>query len=277
MTQSALDAALKTRFGDADPVPEALTEVPALAALAARGSCRRFTDQPVENETLRTLAAVALAAPSKSDLQQRDILIIQDADVLNQLKALLVGQDWIAGARHLVVFCASHNRQQLSHQMWQRPFANHHLDAFFNASVDAGIALATFMVAAEAAGLGCCPISTIRNRIAEVSEVLGLPDHVFPVAGMAVGHPAPGATHISPRLPLAATVHTDRYDSATQEASICAYDERRKAYEAAYRAKAGVAPDAPHPTWSDAKTQMYARVQRDDFGAFVRKIGFSLD
>jgi Nitroreductase family len=69
-------------------------------------------------------------------------------------------------------------------------FANDHLDAFFNATVDAAIALETFVAAAEAAGLGCCPISVIRNHAEEVSGLLGLPDHVFPVAGLGVGIPA---------------------------------------------------------------------------------------
>ncbi len=38
------------------------------------------------------------------------------------------------------------------------------LDAFFNATVDAGIALSAFSIAAEAVGLGCCPISAVRNE-----------------------------------------------------------------------------------------------------------------
>ena len=38
-----------------------------------------------------------------------------------------------------------------------------------------------------------------------MSELLGLPDHVFPFAGLALGWPAePGV--LNPRLPLAATV-----------------------------------------------------------------------
>ncbi|MDP1717205.1 MAG: hypothetical protein Q8L40_03930 [Burkholderiales bacterium] len=52
---------------------------------------------------------------------------------------------------------------------------------------------------------------SISRRIENaVSELLKLPDHVFPLAGLAVGYPAsPGK--ISPRLPLDVTVHTDHY------------------------------------------------------------------
>ena len=54
--------------------------------------------------------------------------------------------------------------------------ANDHLDGFFNAAIDAGIALQAFIAAAERIGLGCCPLSVIRNQIARVSDLLALPD-----------------------------------------------------------------------------------------------------
>src|SRR5262249_57319981 len=99
-----------------------------------------------------------------------------------------------------------------------------HLHGLFNATVDAAIALEAFVAAAEAAGLGCCPISVIRNHAEEVSELLGLPDHVFPVAGLGVGIPATPA-FVSARLPLGLTVHRDRYTDATDE-KVRPYDTR---------------------------------------------------
>ena len=88
---------------------------------------------------------------------------------------------------------------------------NGKLEGFFNAAIDAALVLQTFILAAETAGLGCCPISVIRNHADAVADILGLPDKVFPVAGLCVGYPA-AAGHVSMRLPLAATVHIDHYD-----------------------------------------------------------------
>ena len=68
-------------------------------------------------------------------------------------------------------------RHRLLFEWRGRPFVNDHLDAFFNAAVDSGIVLATFVAAADRAGLGSCPVSAIRNHAAEVSDILGLPDH----------------------------------------------------------------------------------------------------
>ena len=222
---------LHQRFGEAEDTPPELDGNPALARMAGRGSCRSFRPEPPDAAMLRSIAAVALAAPSKSDLQQRDIVIVSDPGQLARLKALLAGQAWIEGAPALLVFCANNRRQRQLHELWGRPFANDHFDALFNAAVDAGIALSAFVTAGEAAGLGCCPISTIRNRAAEVSALLGLPDHVFPVAGLAVGRPATEPT-ISLRLPLSATVHADRYTEPDFAQVIGDYDAARAAQTA---------------------------------------------
>ncbi len=268
---------LHQRFGEAEDTPPELDGNPALARMAGRGSCRSFRPEPPDAAMLRSIAAVALAAPSKSDLQQRDIVIVSDPGQLARLKALLAGQAWIEGAPALLVFCANNRRQRQLHELWGRPFANDHFDALFNAAVDAGIALSAFVTAGEAAGLGCCPISTIRNRAAEVSALLGLPDHVFPVAGLAVGRPATEPT-ISLRLPLSATVHADRYTEPDFAQVIGDYDAARAAQTAdmPQRQQERFGRADPY-TWSDDKTRQYARPERAEFGAFLRDKGFRMD
>src|SRR6185295_587158 len=77
---------------------------------------------------------------------------------------------------------------------------------------------------------GDLPISTLRNRAAEVSKLLGLPDHVFPVAGLGVGWPS-FAGVMSPRLGLDVTVHHDRYDEKDLQDKVAAYDKRRRAVQ----------------------------------------------
>jgi nitroreductase/FMN reductase [NAD(P)H] len=85
------------------------------------------------------------------------------------------------------------------------------LNAFFNTAVDAAIAIGAFVAAAEAVGLGCWLASAVRDRAGEVSDALGLPDHIFPVASLAVGWPAARA-QVSRRLPLEVTGRTDRHE-----------------------------------------------------------------
>jgi nitroreductase/FMN reductase [NAD(P)H] len=109
-----------------------------------------------------------------------------------------------------------------------------------------------------------------------VSELLALPPRVVPVAGLCVGWPSePG--HISPRLPLASTLHQDRYDEGDLAGRIDAYDRRRAAIHS-YRprdpARWGA---ASFYGWSEDKARQYGVPQRADFGAFVRQQGFCLD
>ncbi|MEX0283626.1 MAG: nitroreductase family protein [Paracoccaceae bacterium] len=277
MSEQNLRDALTERFGSPVDLPDNLAENETLAQMAARGSCRWFRPDPVPTDLLRALCAVALAAPSKSDLQQRDIILLQDPAQLAAIKSLLIGQDWIANAPALLVFCANNARQRHMHDWRGREFVNDHLDAFFNASLDAGIALSSFIHAAEAAGLGCCPISTIRNRSAEVSAHLNLPDHVFAVAALAVGYPEFPKPRISMRLPFDTTVHMDRYSDPNLQSQIETYDAARHAHRpmTAQRQPDRFGTASPY-TWSDDKTRQYAAPERTDFGAFIKNKGFNL-
>ena len=272
-----LRRALAARFADGEFDPADLPGLESLAAMAGRASCRAFRDAPVDEGLIRLLCAVALSAPSKSDLQQRDIVLVTDPELRAQIDALVGGQAWVAGAPALLVVCGNHARQRLLHELRGRPFANDHLDAFFNAAVDAAIALGALVSAAEALGLGCCPISAVRNEAQAVSDLLALPTHVFPLAGLALGWPAE-TTQVSMRLPLAATLHENRFDGEVQSAAIEAYDRARTAvqpYETQrYTQDFGVAESYG---WSEDKARQYAKPERANFGAFVRAKGFKLD
>jgi nitroreductase/FMN reductase [NAD(P)H] len=278
-------AALAKRFGEATPEiapAEGPQRCPELwPALAARGSCRYFQDRRVAPELIDTLCALALSAPSKSDLQQRDIVIVEDRGIRTRIDQLLtngpLAQAWIPGAPAMLVFCGNHRRQRQIHEWRGKPFANDHLDAFFNAAVDAGIALTAFVLAADSAGLGSTPISAIRNHAEEVSQLLGLPDHVFPVAGLGVGWPL-RKPHTSLRLPLNSTVHRDRFSEEGIEAAVDAYDRRRDAV-APYREQRAVDRfgKADFYGWSEDKVRQYAGQERANWGRFVRAKGFRLD
>jgi nitroreductase/FMN reductase [NAD(P)H] len=273
-----LDEALRHRYGDyaADPSPPA-EAAEAWRRLANRGVCRRFKPEPVPASMIDTLCALALCAPTKSDLQQRDILIVEDTAKRARINQLLAEQDWIDKCPHFLIFLANNRRQRQIHAWRGRPFANDHLDAFFNAAVDSGIALATFVGAAEAAGIGCCPVSVIRNHATEVSQLFELPNHVFPVAGLGFGWPSV-PVHISARLPLAATVHRDRFSEEGIKQTVEAYDRRRNGIFP-YRTQRepetfGTQADYG---WSEDKARQYAKPERADFGAFARAKGFRLD
>jgi nitroreductase/FMN reductase [NAD(P)H] len=273
---------LNRRFGTPSAHLALPSDAPPLhAQLAARGVVRSFAPEPVPFELLHRLCALSLCAPTKSDLQQRDIVIVDDALLRQQILVPLaegpLGQPWLRSIPALLIFCGNNRRQRLWHEWRGKPFANDHLDAFFNAGVDAAIALTAFVLAAEAQGLGTCPISAIRNRAAAISELLGLPQHVFPVAGLAVGWPA-AAPKQSVRLPLDMTVHRNGYREDGLRGAIEDYDRRREgAQPYGQQRYVDAFGKAEAYGWSEDKARQYAVPERADFGAYVRSRGFRLD
>ena len=273
---------LKARFGSAPALTEAhlpngLRGVDVLADMANRRVVRRYSDKPIDPTLLETLCAVALSAPSKSDLQQADIVVVTDKAQRDKLQALIPENPWAKAGPALLVFCGNNRRHRLLFEWRDRPFVNDYLDPFFNAAVDAGIVLATFIAAADRVGLGTCPISQIRNHAAQVAEVLGLPQHVFPVAGLGIGWPSFEGV-MSPRLGLDVSIHRDRYDETGLQGKVAAYDRRRNETQP-YKTQRFVEKFGEDPAygWSEDKARQYSVPERADFGAFVRAKGFKLD
>ena len=269
--------ALQARFGERFAVDAMLPGLGELARLAERRVCRSYTKRDVPPDLLRLMCACALSAPSKSDLQQADILIVRENDRRAKIADLLPAMPWLRDAPVFLVFLANGRRVPQVSRLRGKPFPNDHLDLFFNATVDAAIVLATFLRAAEAAGLGCCPISVIRDHARAVAELLELPEKVVPVAGMCVGWPAEQGA-LSPRLSLATTLHEERFAEGDLAGEIDAYD-RRRAETRPYRNQRDVVRfgRAEFYGWSEDKARQYAVPQRADFGGFVRAQGFHLD
>jgi FMN reductase [NAD(P)H] len=269
-------AALKIRYGAGFQVNPDQAGINELARIAEHRSLRRYRPDPVSTDLLQLLCACALSAPTKSDLQQADIIHVADPAKRQRIVAHLPEMPWILDAPVFLVFCGNNRRIRHIGQWRGKPFANEHLDHFMNAAVDAGIVMMNFISAAEAAGLGTCPISAIRNAIDTVSKELELPEGVFPIAGLCVGYPE-AAGHISPRLSLDVTVHTDRYDESQLKEQVDSYDRRRHAnhpYGKQRRIKQFGAAD--FYGWSEDKARQYAEPERADFGAYIRRQGFSL-
>ena len=95
ITAKSIEKALLERFGEhisVDPDTEGLTE---LEKIAAYRSHRRYASRDIEPDLLRLLCACALSAPSKSDLQQADIVIVNDKSIRKGIVATIPEMPWI--------------------------------------------------------------------------------------------------------------------------------------------------------------------------------------
>jgi nitroreductase len=269
----------RARFDDAARLAPDLPDVAWLRQVLMRRTHRRYAERPVPEPLLRLMLATAFSASSKSDFQQASVIRVEDRHRRDRLAALVPDMPWIGNAPVFLVFCGDAHRLERIGELLGHRQENGRLEGFFNAAIDAALVLQTFILAAETAGLGCCPISVIRNHAEEVAEILGLPDKVFPVAGLCVGYPAI-AGHISMRLPLEVTVHTDHYGDQHLAEAVDAYDRRRDARYSLPREQQRsleIFGCASFYGWSEDKARQATQAEGQGFSRYLRARGFTLD
>jgi nitroreductase/FMN reductase [NAD(P)H] len=169
-----LETFLEQRFGEPVAVDPALEGLERIESIVKHRVLRRYSDKPVDPELVRLICACGLSSPTKSDLQQRDILIVENPASRKAIANLIPDMPWIGKAPCFLVFLANGRRLPALSRLRGKEFANDHFDLLFNAVTDAAMALSTCIVAAEALGLGTCPISVIRDHAARIGESLAI-------------------------------------------------------------------------------------------------------
>lgn len=192
------------------------------AVVRRQRACRAFSDDPVDDNLVARVLEAATFAPSAENRQPWEFVVVRDAQSRAQLGDL-TARAWDAGGRE---------------------FARARLDEKLMADVDAGatggVAAAPVMIvvcadterglvqtvpssifpatqnlllAATALGLGSALTTIATAFAAELRELLGLPEHLVPVAIVPLGRPA--RTLGPPRRdPFAAHTHRERYGTA---------------------------------------------------------------
>jgi len=242
-----------------------------LARQLKHRSHRRWADKPVEDATLDMLFAAALSVPTKSDLMQYAIIHVADKAKQNRIAQLIPDMPWIADAPVFLMFCGDGRRIRRICEFRGTEFAHEPIDAFFNAGVDAALAMSAFIRGAEASGLVTCPISAVREPVEEIAALLELPDRVFPVAGLCAGYPD-WEPWVSLRLPPRVIVHRDRYDDSDLESEIAGYDNRRREVNPIRRQRdVQRYGERALYGWSDDKARQVSHRERVGFGALIRR------
>src|ERR1700730_7584712 len=186
---ASYEAEWLVRFGDDTGLPQDVPEIAWLRQVLMRRTHRRYADRPVPEPLLRLLLAAAFSTSSKSDFQQASVVRVVERTQRDHLAALVPDMPWIGSAPEFLVFCGDARRLDRLGELRRHTVENGKLERFFNAAIDAALVLQTFVLAAETAGLGCCPISALRNRADQVAAVLCLPYKVvagsWPCVGVA--------------------------------------------------------------------------------------------
>ncbi|GLR09898.1 oxygen-insensitive NADPH nitroreductase [Mixta theicola] len=197
---------------------------PTIELLRTHRSIRAFTDQPISDEQREAIIAAAQSASTSSFLQCSSVIRITDKALREQLVTLSGGQQHVAQAAEFWVFCADFQRNLQICPQAQLGLA----EQLLLGCVDTAIMGQNAMVAAESLGLGGVYIGGIRNSIEQVTELLGLPQHVLPLFGMCLGWPQQ-EPDLKPRMPATMLVHENRYQPLDRQ-QLDEYDRQLEAY-----------------------------------------------
>jgi nitroreductase len=173
------------------PSPESL-----LTLLKTRRSIRRYKPDPVPEEMVEQLLEAGRWAPSASNRQPWEFIVVRDEAIRQQVAqhAAFYFIRWahVGEAPLLIVLCGNARNPAY------RRFLHE----------DVGLAGAQIMLQAKALGLGTCWIGALDRKA--VAGILKIPDHVEIVGLLTVGFPAEDPPP-PPRKPLSEIVHYDVY------------------------------------------------------------------
>ncbi len=231
--------------------------------LISHSSVRSFTKEPVSEEMVNDIFEAAMSASSTCFLQVVSVIRITDPEKKRQLAHFAGDQKHVEEAPEMWVFVADMHRNQLIYPQSDTGWA----EQLVFATHDAGIAAQNAMVALESMGLGGCYIGGLRNHIAEVSELLKLPENTYCVFGLAFGHPAI-RNEKKPRLPASITFMENEYKEPNME-SLHRYDDRMKRYYS-NRSK-----NAKETNWSETLPRILAKERRPFVLSYLQKQGFA--
>ena len=240
-----------------------------LKLMSNHRSIRSYKEKDVPNEMIEDIVKAAQWASTSSNLQAYSIIMIKDPIRKEKLAQLCGNQQHVIDCPVFLVFCGDFNRLLISANIEK---AEHHFDTvepFIVATVDAALIAQNVMLAAESYGLGGVYIGGIRNNSKEVSELLNLPDLVYPVFGMCIGYPDPEKIlEQKPRLPLKAILHEETYQNEIQEKNILDYNQVMKHY---YETRTS---SNRSETWSEYVAKIYKSPRRQHLRGFIESKGF---
>ncbi|MCC3374920.1 oxygen-insensitive NADPH nitroreductase [Cohnella sp. REN36] len=239
-----------------------------IASLMAHRSVRAFRDTPVTEEQLQTIVAAGQMASTSSNVQAYSVIAVTEPSLKRQLAVLSGDQAYVEQCPLFLVWCADFYRTCRASEMYlgEETTYEDSTESFMVATIDAALAAQNAAVAAESMGLGICYIGGIRNRIAEVAELLRIPELAYPVFGMCVGVPARQSGQ-RPRLPVEAVLHRNGYDPETSVEAVKGYDVKMVRY---LRERTEGRKSTP---WSKIMAEWLARPNRLHVRAFLEARG----
>jgi nitroreductase len=196
--------------------------------LKSHRSVRRYKPELIPDDLLNNILTSARQAPTSSNFQAYSIIVVKDKEKKKKLAHFCGDQPWVASCPVFLVICPDLYRLEQICRIRNYELNDKYIETFIVAVVDAALVAQNILVASEASGLGVCMIGGIRNNPDKVSELLKLPDKVFPLMGICLGWPDQEPI-LKPRLPSQAVIHQEEYTDSDLLRLIGQYDAEIRA------------------------------------------------
>jgi nitroreductase len=237
--------------------------------LESHTSVRKFNQRQFSHEEVAELVQTAQCAATSNFRQAYSVVWLRDEATRLKVGELAINEQQFATCGAAFVVCVDFQRMAKACELHGKEILADTAENMLIGVVDAAIFAQTLAVAAEAKGLGVCYIGGVRTNIEAISELLHLPDLVFPLFGLCVGEPGAPLNAVKPRLPVDLVLFEDAYDTGRLEDGLRKYDAEINDY---YLTRAGSARDA---TWTGDMAKAMVRDSRPFIRAFLAKKGFT--
>jgi FMN reductase (NADPH) len=244
-----------------------------ISLITEHRSIRKFSDKKIQEEDMKKIITAAQSASSSSHGQAYSIINVTSSEKRKKLSVYAGNQKQVIECSHFLVFCADLHRLDRIAKL-ENVNMEESLDStemFIIATVDAALAAQNTAIAAESLGYGIVFTGGIRNKPAEVTEVLNLPYRAYPVFGMCIGYPINDEIpDKKPRVPSEAIFFEDVYpDFEETYEHLQQYDQLMKNY---YMKRKG--GSQKEMTWSEVITDKRKIPRRLDMKLFLNNQGF---
>ena len=145
-------------------------------AIFGRRSIRKYTPQPVPEELVTELLQAAMAAPSAGNEQAWQFIVIRDRMLLDAVPKFHPYSAMLKYASVAILVCGDLSVEKFK-GFWVQ---------------DCSAATQNILLAATARGLGAVwtALYPLEERVMGMRKLLGLPEHIIPLALVPLGYPA---------------------------------------------------------------------------------------
>ena len=235
--------------------------------LKSHRSIRKFSDRPIPRELLVELIQAGQGAATSSHVQAYTVIHVKNPANREQIAELAGGQSYIASCSDFLVFCADMKRPTEASERTGANVIRGMTEQLLVATVDTALMAQNVATAAESEGLGICYIGGIRNNPQAISDLLKLPEQVYPVFGMCLGYPE-HEPEVKPRLPIEAILKEDYYSDDDEH--VEAFDATMQAY---YQSRSS---SNKNTDWSHNLTPLFDNKLRPHMREFLIERGFEM-